>query len=322
MTHKWTLMIPHGTDYELGPVRIGVLSGIPETMRVVFPWRVAALLYAVFAVATPSSPQQAPDPFRWMDFHSQKDQDIVVWVTHALAVEKWTAIREIGVQYDAALVVTTFRATPESAANRDSFQVWSISLTNHLLTPILKGYNLRWLDWMTFKEGGPQELPILYDSCAECAPDTYFTAFHFDMAQHAWVARWMRGGQGISIASANQPAGVTWTQVYAGLAEPNGRQLIGTWSHFDYGNQKRPEDFVYRYDLDPFSGLERTQLLNAKEAESMKLRLCRAGDALPGLSHGQDSPLCQQHGGSPRPERKPVTTPPINNRGRSTPGAH
>ena len=289
-------------------------------MRVVFSWRVAALLFAVFAATILSSAQQPPDPFRWMDFHSQKDQDIVVWVTQALAVEKWTAIREIGVQYDAALVVTTFRATPETAANQDSFQLWSISLTNHLLTPILKGYNLRWLDLMTLKEGGPQELPILYDSCAECAPDTYFTALHFDIAQHYWAARWMRGGQGVPIATANMPPGVALTQVHAGLADPNGRQLVGTWSHFDYGGQKPPQDYIYRYDLDPFSGLERTQLLSAKDAEAMKLRLC-SGSILPGFSHGQDSSLCQPRG-NPRPERKPVTTPPVNNRGKSVPGAH
>ena len=70
--------------------------------------------------------------------------------------------------------------------------------------------------------------------------------------------------------------------------------VLGTWSHFDYGRQKPPEDFVYRYDLDPFSGLERTQQLSGKKSDAMKERLCRAQDALPGLTHGQDSPLCQQ----------------------------
>ena len=41
-----------------------------------------------------------------------------------------------------------------------------------------------------------------------------------------------------------------------------------------FGKQKPPEDFVYRYDLDPFSSLERTQLLSNKDADSMKQRLC------------------------------------------------
>ncbi len=121
--------------------------------------------------------------------------------------------------------------------------------------------------------------------------------------------------------SANGPPGVDWTQVYAGLAEPNGRDFICTWSHFDYGKEKMAEDVVYRFDLDPVSGLERTQLLSGKDADAMKLRVCRAGDSLPGLARGQDSPLCQQLV-NPHPARKPVTSPPANNRGKSTPGGH
>ena len=311
----WQWSSPHG----LRPS-----SGISETMCVVLfrrvsTWALRVLRWAFPAIlaAAPLTAQQS-DPFRWMDFHSQKDQDVIVWVTRALGAEKWTAIREIGVQYDAALVVTTFRAGPDSPANEDSFSVWSVSLTNHALTPLLKGYNLRWLYPMTFAEGAPQEQAILYDSCIQCAPDTYFTAFHFDVPQHMWAARWMRGGQGAPVWNANPPAGVEWTQVYAGLAEPNGRALLGTWSHFDYGGQKPAEDFVYRYDLDPFGHLERTQLLSGKDADAMKLRLCRSGEASSGLARGQDSLLCQQLV-NPRPERKPVTTPPAHNRGQSTP---
>jgi hypothetical protein len=263
-----------------------------------------------------------------MDFHArpdtQKDQDIIVWVTRALDAEKWTAIREVGVQYDAALVVTTLRNGADAAANQDSFTVWSVSLTNHGLTPLLKGYNLRWLDWLTMAEGEPRELGVLYDSCGDCAPETYFTVFHYDPQQHIWAARFLRGGQGAPIWNANPPSGVTWTQVYAGLAEPNGRDLLGTWTHFDYGKDKPAEDFVYRYDLDSFSHLERTQLLSGKDADAMKQRLCRAGETLPGLARGQDSVLCRPAASAPaRPERKPVTTPPASNHGRSVPpGSH
>jgi hypothetical protein len=287
-------------------------------MRGVSPRCLVFFLFAVFAAATPLCAQQ-PDPFRWMDFHSPQDQDIIVWVTRSLAVEKWTAIREIGVQYDAALVVTTNRATPQSTANEDSFTVWSVSLTNHAITPLLKGYHLRWLDFMSFAEGEARELPVLYDNCIECAPGTLFTAFHFDKAQHAWTARWMRGDQGVPVWSASTQPGVTWSQVYAGLAEPNGRELLGTWRHFDYGSDRPVEDFVYIYDLDPISGLERTQQLTGKEADAMKLRICR--DAIPGLARGQDSALCLELV-NPRRDRKPVTTPPAHNRGQSVPRSH
>ena len=104
-------------------------------MRRAVPQRI--LFFSAFlliASTLPLSAQQAPDTFRWIDFHNQKDQDTVVWVTRSLAVQDWTAIREIAVEYDAALVVTTKRANPQANATADSFSVWSVSLTNHYTT--------------------------------------------------------------------------------------------------------------------------------------------------------------------------------------------
>ena len=287
-------------------------------MRVVLPRHLIVLIAAVLALATSLSAQQAPDNFRWVDFHSAKDQDVVVWVTRSLLPEKWTAIREIGVEYDAALVVTTLRATPQSPANADTFTVWSVSLTSHAIAPLLKGVNLCLLDWMLLADGTPRELGALYDDCSECEPATFITAFYYDRPYHMWTARWMRGSQTVPVWTANPPAGVALTQVYAVLNEPNGRELVGTWSHFDYGKQKPTEDFIYRYDLDPFSRLERTQSLRGKDAEAMKQRLCGAQNVVRGLARGQDSPLCQQLV-KPRVERNPVTTPPANNHGQSSP---
>ncbi len=287
-------------------------------MRGILPLRVLALglIAAMIIVASPLRAQQ--ETFRWMDFHSTKDQDVIVWVTRALESEKWTSIREIGVFYDAALVVTTLRANPDALPGTDTFDLWSVSLTNHLRTPLLKGVNLRWLDWMQFSEGAPRELAVLYDDCRECSATTYFTALHYDVQQHIFAPRWVRGGQAVPVWSTTAPEGVALTRVYAVLAEPNGRELLGTWNHFDYGGQKPPEDYVYRYDLDQLSGLERTQLLSNKDADSMKQRLCTVQGEPSGLARGQDSELCQQtvH---PRPARRPVTTPPANNKGRSMP---
>jgi hypothetical protein len=102
------------------------------------------------------------------------------------------------------------------------------------------------------------------------------------------------------------------------MAEANGSEVVGTWNHFDYGKLKPPEDFVYQYDLEPFRGLERTQLLSGRQAETMKQRLCRGQDAVPGMARGQDSQLCLDIL-KPHYERKPVTTPPANNHGQSAP---
>jgi hypothetical protein len=272
----------------------------------------------MLAVAAPMRAQQAPDTFRWVDFHSAKEADTIAWVTRSLAPEKWTAIREIGVEYDAALVITTLRENPDSLPGAGSFTVWSLSLTNHSLTPILRGVNLRWLGWMLLSDGAPRELSAVYDDCGECAATTFFTTFHYDFQRHAWVARWMRGSQAAPVWSAQVSEGIVLTQVYAILNEPNGRQLAATWNHIDHDKLKQVEDVVFRYDLDPLSGLERTQLLSGKEADATKQRLCNAQETAPGLARGQDAPLCQPLL-NPGSGRRPVTTPPANNHGRSVP---
>jgi hypothetical protein len=289
-------------------------------MRVSFPGLLFVLIVAVIAPASLLRAQQAPEGFHWIDFHAAGDQDVVVWVTRSLAGENWTAIREIGVEYDAALVITTLRATPQSATNADTFTVWTASLTTHAFAPLLKGVNLRLQDWMLFADGRPRELAAFYDNCVECESSTFFTAFRYDIAQHAWAARWMSGDHAAPVWTTNTPAKIALTQVYSVLAEPNGREFLASWRHFDYGKEKPLDDFIYVYDTDALNGQDRTQLLTGKQAADMKLRLCHPQDVVSGLMRGQDSPLCQPAvNAKPRWERKPVTTPPANNHGQSAP---
>ena len=282
--------------------------------------RWAVLAAAALVLSSPLSAQQPPDTFRWMDFHNPKDHDIVDWVTRSLTVETWSAIREIGVKYDAALVVTTYRKTPQSLPEDDTFSVWSVSLTNHALTLLLGGVNLRFLDWQSFAGGFPQDLTAIYEDCRSCAATTYFTAFYYDAVQHAWAARWIRGGKGVPLRNTSPPSGVAWTQLYALMAEGDGHASLYTWNHFDYGKQKPPEDFIFRYDRDPFSGLDRTVELSGKEMDEMELRICRGENVIEGFEQGQDSEVCQQI--LPRTERRPVTTPPANNRGQMGESIH
>ena len=208
----------------------------------------------------------------------------------------------------------------ESPPGDDTFTIWNVSLTSHIVAPMLKGVNLRWFDWEHFADGAPEELTALYDNCHNCAASTYFTAFYYDIAHHQWAARWVRGGQGVLVWNAVPPSvsGVAWTQVYAVMASPGGRVQLATWNHFDYGKLKQPSDTIFRYDIDPFSGLERTVELTGDEVKPMELRLCRGQDTVQGLARGQDSPLCAELMNK-QPQRKPVTTPPANNRGQSTP---
>lgn len=280
-------------------------------------------IFAIVGLAVSLPAQQTSGTFRWIDFHDQKDQNIVAWVTHSLQVENWTAIREIGVVYDAALVVTTERTGPQSPPNADRFTIWNVSLTSHIVAPLLTGVNLRWFDREHFSDDGPDELTILYDNCRECSSSTYFTSLHYDLAHHMWAARWVRGGQGVLVWNSTGPSpwsGIVWTQLYAVMGGGDGRAFLATWNHFEYGKVKPPSNTVFRYDVDPQTSEERTIDLTRDDAEEMELRLCRGQDIVQGLGRGQDSPLCQQLLGT-QPQRKPVTTPPANNRGRSAPPA-
>lgn len=236
--------------------------------------------------------QQSPDNFHWVDFHAPQDQGVIVWVTRSLEPERWTAIREIGVEYDAALVVTTLRRTPQTPPALDTFTVWSASLTDHSVKPIITGANLRILDWMLFAVGWPRDLGALYDDCNDCVASTFFTAFYYDQRQHAWAARWLRGTQAIPLSTAGTPQGFTVSSAYAVLAENNGHEIVGTWNHFDYGKQKPPEDYVYQYDVDPANYTERMLTLTGQTADALKRRICAGADAVTGLAHGQDSPIC------------------------------
>lgn len=270
--------------------------------------------------------QHAPETsgnFRWIDFHSQQDQNIVIWVTRSLVVANWTAIREIGVEYDAALVVTSDRTNSQATPGSGTFTVWSVSLTSHLVAQLLSGANLRWFDPVRFSENEPEEWPVLYDNCRQCAPNTYFTAFYYDQRNHAWTARWITGGHGVPVWNADHPSGgINWTQVYALMSGGENHVALYTWNHFDHGKARSAEDFLYRYDVDPRSGLERMVMLTGRDADAAKVALCRGEDAVQGVERGQDSLLCHQllklHA-----SRQPVTTPPANNRGQSLPpGTH
>ncbi len=289
-------------------------------MRVHFPCLAAGVI-ALFLFTAHANAQQTSGTFRWIDFHDSQDQNIVVWVTRSLAVEKWTAIREIGVMYDAALVVTSDREGPQSMPGDDTFSIWNVSLTSHLVTPLLKGVNLRWMDWEHFAGDGAAEITILYDNCHDCAASTFLTSFHYDLPRRMFAARWIRGGEGVLVWNAVPPSvpGVTWTQVYALLQGAENHAYVCTWNHFDYGKKRQPSDTIFRYDIDPMSGLERTVEVTGQDADAMELRLCRGQDAIQNLERGQDSELCQELLGT-RPQRRPVTTPPANNRGRSAAG--
>jgi hypothetical protein len=301
-----------------------------NTGRTPFSRSGALALALALAGAVPLAAQPDVGSFHWVDFDDAKDAPTVAWVTQSLKAEKWTAIREIGVQWDSAIVLTTERATPQSAPPTDVFTVWSVSLSKREVQPLLHGASLRILNWTTF--GGPYEqvpeLGLVYNDCYGCdSPSTFFTTLYYNIPAHAWRARWMRGDQAAILYSGGSVDGVTRTQIYGLLTEPPGRDVLATWTHNDYGKAKPADDYVFEYAVDPFSALEQTQGLSGDHAEEMELRLCRAdpgqADAsLAELARGQDSQLCKDLIAAKvkaKPVRRPTTTPPANNHGQAYP---
>jgi hypothetical protein len=273
------------------------------------------------------------DAFHWIDFRDAKDAPTVTWVTTALKAEKWTSIREIGVQWDAAIVVTTERKTNQSMPATDTYTIWNVSLAKQEAQPLLHGVNAHILNFTSFGATGLQapEMGLLYEDCLGCdAPSTFFTTLYYNFKEHAWRARWIHGDQAAVLWTGGSIDGVTRTQVYGLLTDLTGHNILGTWNHYDYGKTKPAEDFVFSYSVDGASGLEQTQALSGKPADQMKDKLCRVGtgQAAQGdpltttLARGQDSDLCQELLGTAtkaHPSRRPNTTPPANNHGKSTP---
>ncbi len=295
--------------------------------RVAFPELLVTVFFVagLLAASLPALAEPAPRAFHWVDFHSAQDAPVVEWVTNTLKVEKWTALREIGVEWDAALVVTTDRPGPQSSPESDSFTVWSVSLTSHQAQPLVTGVRPRLLQWIQFGVATDSELGLVYDSCRECDVSTYFTAFYYNPAEHAWRARWMHGNDGAQLGTASQaasgePGGITTSVVYGLMTDLRGTSKLVTWTHLDFGGAKPAQDYVNEYTVDAATGMDGTEALGEEHAGPMKLALCQMDGAHAMLANGQDSALCRA---APEPkkkqahERRPVTTPPANNEGRS-----
>ena len=275
--------------------------------------------------------QTPMEAFHWIDFHDPKDAPTVTWVNQEMKAEKWSAIREIGVLWDSAVVITTLRESPQAMPASDVTTVWSVSLAKHEVQPLLHGVKLRILDTTSFGGAMMPEVAIVYDDCSGCDATTSFTTIHYSNPDHAWRARWMRGNQAAALWNTGSVEGVVRTQAYALITAPGGRDVLGTWTRFDYGKVKPAEDFLFEYSVDLSTGLDQTQGLSAKHAEEMMAKICHP--ASPGgdtpvetaqgeLTRGQDSSLCQELPAAKtkaRVGRRPTTTPPANNRGQSSP---
>ncbi len=282
----------------------------------------ALLLILLLSGSLAAGAQTAPQSFHWIDFRATADAPTVRWVSDSLAGQSYSALREIGVQWDAALVVTTQRATPQSSPASDRFTLWSVSLSHRQVIALVSGYQLAYRSWLTFGSQILPELGLTWQNCLQCDASLFFTAAYYSPTDHAWRLRWMRGSDGAALRTASPAAGVQASEVYGLMTDIRGNSTLATWLHLDFGSAKPAQDYVYTYAVDPASGLDITQALGEEHATPMRTQLCQLTPAQSTLLGGQQSALCLPDTAT-RPHarthhgRVPVTTPPANNQGQS-----
>ena len=253
------------------------------------------MVFLLYACCGQSSSAQVMEGFAWTDLHQENER--VAAVSKSLEGEKYTALREIAVVGDAALVITSTRANPTAKPEQDQYTAYSLDLKSPDAKPelLMTGTHLQFRDWLRFIREGDTELVATYDDCSDCRATTFLTSFYVDDKTKKWRARWPREVAGAPLFSATPGNPGETDQVYALMMGEDGRALLVTWSHFQ---QKKGapggEDYLFEYDVDPASGRERVRPIYGADAPPLKLRLCKAeGEAL-GIAAGQDSASCTQ----------------------------
>lgn len=261
---------------------------------------------------------QAPAEFHWVNL--EKDDWTIGTIRKALQSQQFTAIRDIGVLGDAALVFTSNRARPDAIPDTDVTTVYSVSLRTLFFQKIASGYQMHAVGWSNLVKDHRGELAVTYVDCLQCESSTFFTTFYFEGKSDTWQTRWMANQHGAPLSAPKNAKDYSAQLVYAIVTSPTGQESLVTWTHYDYANPKRSEDFIYQYDVDPSSYLDRVLRLSGKETTDIKLQLCQADAAWAYLLHGQDSSVCQNLlQTNTRQSRHLVTTPPRQNEGRSLP---
>ena len=197
---------------------------------------------------------------------------------------------------DAALVVTSTRATPTSRPDQDQYNAYSLDLKSPDQKPelLMTGTHLQFRDWLRFVREGDTELVATYDDCSDCRATTFLTSFYVDGKTKKWRARWPREVAGAPLFSATPGNPGQTDQVYALMMGEDGRALLVTWSHFQQKKGVTGEDYLFEYDVDPASGRERVRPIYGADAPPLKLRLCKAEGQALGIAAGQDTASCTQ----------------------------
>jgi hypothetical protein len=241
---------------------------------------------------------EPPAGFRWVNF--KQEPTVVSSVEAALHEDDYSAIREIGIIGDFALVFTAKRDPAWNTPEGDRWQAYSLDLRHGTLKHLIAGYQLQIVTWLTFSKSGTGELALTYLDCYECEAATLFTSLRFDAPRGGWIARWKgkTANQLPGILFVSSDAGMPYDndevdQVWAVLQSASGQASVGTWYHSLNVKTGKVDDTVLKFVVDQTSGQEKTLTLTGQDARAWERTLCSSPDKIPGLSGGQDRRSCK-----------------------------
>ncbi len=262
-----------------------------------------------------SAESQVPDGFRWVDL--RREVSTVANIANALKGENYTAIREIGVWGEFALVMTAWRESGQATPLGDEWAVYSVSQRDWNAKELISGYNLEIKDWISFQSNGTQDLGVVYMDCWECEPGSLFTALHYD-PREGWRARWTNDkdpnhpGIVFLITDVGDPyTNEDVDQVFALITPPDGVASVGTWYYSKDLSTGKISDAATKFSVDQATGKDKAISLSGPAAKTWELKLCEAAYSPFGLSQGQSSRACkritraeERNSAVPRPSRK------------------
>jgi hypothetical protein len=260
------------------------------------------LLLALFAIlfASTRCTAQVLDNFAWIDLKT--DTQTVAKVAQFLRDKPYTAIREIGIVNQQALVIATLRKDPTANPANDTFTAYGIWLKDGSVEELLDGTNLKYIDWQKLYDDDTPELLATYDDCAQCKATTFLTAFYIDRKTRRWGARWRREIAGAPLYVVN-PGGATGgdtgtNYVYGLFINVDQRVVLDTWVAYpEQKKSSRGGEYLFEYRIDPMSDQGTSRPLTGRDLLPVKQRLCKGQDVVYGVLGGQDSVACRELAG-------------------------
>jgi hypothetical protein len=258
----------------------------------------ASVFLLLFLAGSLGASAQVIDGFAWVDMKA--DAKTVARVGYLLESKPYTAIREIGLAGEHALVITTLRKDPTANPLNDTFTAYGVSLRDGSVEELLDGTNLKYIDWQKFYDYDTPELVATYDDCAQCKATTFLTAFYIDRRTHRWGARWRREIAGAPLYSADPSK----SYVYALFMNVDQRVVLDTWVSYPEQNKaggrgvalksSRAGEFLFEYRIDIPSDQGTSRPLSGRDVLPVKQRLCAGQNVVFGIAGGQDSEACKE----------------------------